>query len=235
MIEEKTILVVEDEPDIQELIVYHLAKEGFKTLCAASGKEALQIIRQQKPDLVLLDLMLPEVSGMEVLKTVRYVWNMPDLPIIIVSARTDETDVITGLELGADNYLPKPFSPKVLVANVKALLRRTLAAGDSATDQTSDRIVAGPLSIDPLRHAAWWDQTELVLTASEFSLLFLLASSPGRVYTRNQIISGMRGDDYPVTERSIDVQVASLRRKMGSGGNAIKTVWGIGYTYQDKP
>ena len=234
MIEDKSILVVEDEPDIQELICYHLEKEGFKTLSASSGKEALHLIQNRRPDLVLLDLMLPGISGMDVLKTVRFSWNMPDLPIIIVSARTDEADVITGLELGADNYLPKPFSPKVLVANVKALLRRSAASEENAGEERSATVRVGSLSIDLQRHEASWEGSELNLTASEFSLLFLLASCPGRVYTRNQIITGMRGDDYPVTERSIDVQIASLRRKMGDGGSLIKTIWGIGYTYQDK-
>lgn len=235
MAEEKTILVVEDEPDIQELICYHLQKEGFATLKAASGREALQVIERDHPDLVLLDLMLPGFSGMDVLKTVRFTWGKSDLPIIIVSARTDETDVITGLELGADNYLPKPFSPKVLVANVKALLRRATSPAPGGSEEPDRHIAVGELTMDQDRHEAFWKNQVMNLTASEFSLLALLAASPGRVYTRNQIITGMRGSDYPVTERSIDVQIASLRRKMGEGGNAIKTVWGIGYSYQDKP
>ncbi len=234
MIQDKTILVVEDEPDIQELICYHLAKEGFTLRKANSGKEALEHIQRTKPDLVLLDLMLPVLSGIEVLKTIRFTWGLTSLPVIIVSARTDESDIIMGLELGADNYLPKPFSPKVLVANVKALLRRTtndLQSKDNSSEQ--QHIVVGSLQIDHLRHEAFWAGTPILLTATEFSLLTLLAGNPGRVYTRNQIISGMRGDDYPVTERAIDVQVASLRRKMGAGGQAIKTVWGIGYTFQE--
>lgn len=235
MMQDKTILVVEDEPDIQELIRYHLEKEGFTTLKASSGREALEIIEHSRPDLVLLDLMLPGVGGMEVLKTIRFTWKLPSLPVIIVSARTDETDVITGLELGADNYLPKPFNPKILVANVKALLRRASTVGTSEEEERKKHISVGDLEIDQIRHEAFWKENPVMLTASEFSLLTLLASSPGRVYTRNQIISGMRGDDYPVTERSIDVQVASLRRKLGDGGGAIKTVWGIGYSYQDRP
>ncbi|MDD3903805.1 MAG: response regulator transcription factor [Sphaerochaeta sp.] len=235
MIQEKTVLIVEDEPDIQELIRYHLEKEGYATMLCASGSEALNIIEKQHPDLVLLDLMLPEISGIEVLKKVRFMWNLKELPIIIVSARTDETDVITGLELGADNYLPKPFSPKVLVANVKALLRRASTSSSTKNTHDDNLTLVGDLKIDQTRHEAFYEGSALVLTASEFSLLTLLASSPGRVFTRNQIISGMRGDDYPVTERSIDVQIASVRKKMGSGGNLIKTVWGIGYSYQDKP
>lgn len=235
------ILVVEDEQDIQELICYHLSKEGFATYKASDGETALESITRDKPDLVLLDLMLPKLSGLDVLKTVRFTWQKRDLPIIIVSARTDETDVITGLELGADNYLPKPFSPKVLVANVKALLRR---ASEPSKDpkETGDSvppaeqiIIHSLLRIDPVRHEASWDGTLIPLTATEFALLQLMASNPGRVFTRNQLISGMRGDDYPVTERAIDVQIASLRRKLGDGGLIIKTVWGIGYSCQDKP
>lgn len=230
MKEKPVILIVEDEPDIQELIQYHLLKEGFETLLASNGKEALDIVKAQSPDLVLLDLMLPLVNGIEVLKTIRFVWNLSTLPIIIASARTDETDIITALELGADNYLSKPFSPKVLVANVKALLRRSFVD----VQKEEESINLGDLSLDLDRREAKYQQVLMNLTATEFNLLVLLASHPGRVYTRNQLISGMRGEDYPVTERSIDVQIASLRKKMGDGGALVKTVWGIGYSYQDK-
>jgi two-component system phosphate regulon response regulator PhoB len=227
------ILVVEDEPDIQDLICHHLKREGFTTLRAATGNEALNLIQEQHVDLILLDLMLPGKSGIEVLKTLRFSWSKTDLPVIIVSARTDESDIITGLELGADNYLPKPFSPKVLVANVKALLRRTSQAHLETQEPVSKQLQVGNLIMDTSRYEAFWDSEQLSLTASEFNLLYLLASSPGRVYTRNQIITEMRGSDYPVTERSIDVQIASLRRKMGKGGSSIKTVWGIGYSLQE--
>lgn len=235
MKDEQAILVVEDEGDIQELICYHLEKEGYATIKANSGTEALQAIEKHMPALVLLDLMLPGLSGIEVLKTIRYSWSMGELPVIIVSARTDEVDIITGLELGADNYLPKPFSPKVLVANVKALLRRVTKQPSEEPAAAAKIITVGKLTMDFDRHEATWAGKVMNLTASEFSLLQLLASSPGRVYTRNQIITHMRGSDYPVTERSIDVQVASLRRKMESGSTSIKTVWGIGYSFQEQP
>lgn len=230
MKEKPVILIVEDEPDIQELIQYHLVKEGYETLLASNGKEALEAVQTKEPDLVLLDLMLPEVNGIEVLKTIRFVWGLKELPIIIVSARTDETDIITALELGSDNYLSKPFSPKVLAANVKALLRRS----SLEVHHNETVIILGELSLDLDRHEAKYKQVVIPLTATEFDLLVLLASNPGRVYTRNQLISGMRGEDYPVTERSIDVQIASLRKKLGDGGSLVKTVWGIGYSYQDK-
>ncbi len=230
MKEKPVILIVEDEPDIQELIQYHLIKEGYETILASNGKEALDRIQAHTPDLVLLDLMLPVLNGLEVLKTIRFAWNLSTLPIIIVSARTDETDIITALELGSDNYLSKPFSPKVLVANVKALLRRSSL--DAPPTETA--ISLGSLSLDLDRREAKYQHELMHLTATEFNLLVLLASNPGRVYTRNQLISGMRGEDYPVTERSIDVQIASLRKKLGEGGSLVKTVWGIGYSYQDK-
>ncbi|MGB4405521.1 MAG: response regulator transcription factor [Sphaerochaeta sp.] len=230
MKEKSVILIVEDDPDIQELIQYHLVKEGYDTLLVGNGRDALDVVQNQSPDLVLLDLMLPGVNGIEVLKTIRFVWNLSTLPIIIVSARTDETDIITALELGADNYLSKPFSPKVLVANVKALLRRT----SLDVSHTETAISLGDLSVDLDRREAKYQHDLMNLTATEFNLLVLLASHPGRVYTRNQLISGMRGEDYPVTERSIDVQIASLRKKLGEGGALVKTVWGIGYSYQDK-
>ncbi|HKM06221.1 MAG TPA: response regulator transcription factor, partial [Sphaerochaeta sp.] len=196
----------------------------------SNGEAALEAVKTQSPDLVLLDLMLPLVNGIEVLKTIRFGWNLSTLPIIIVSARTDEVDIITALELGADNYLSKPFSPKVLVANVKALLRR--ASAD--VQKTETLISLGDLSLDLNRREAKYHQELMNLTATEFNLLVLLASNPGRVYTRNQLISGMRGEDYPVTERSIDVQIASVRKKLGDGGAVVKTVWGIGYSFQDK-
>ncbi len=228
------ILVVEDDGDIQELICHHLEKEGFRTIRIFDGEGALQIVKKHRVDLILLDLNLPKVSGIEVLKTIRYSYNM-NTHIIIVSARTDEIDIITALELGADNYLPKPFSPKVLVANVKALLRRSIAEKESDSQDIENHIEIGDLFIDLLRYEVRYNEQIIALSATEFSLLSFLASFPGRVFTRNQIISKLKGDDYPVTQRSIDVQIASLRRKLKEGGDSINTVWGIGYSFQGKP
>ena len=233
------ILVVEDDHDISELICHHLNKEGYETLAVYDGQQALEKVRSEEIDILLLDLNLPKVSGLDVLKTIRYSYQM-QTRIIIASARTEESDIITGLELGADNYLPKPFSPKVLVANVKALLRRSGEGeggeekGSSGNQEESPPLIVGALRIDFLTYKVTYDNTQLSLTATEFSLLALLAASPGRVFTRNQIITSMRGDDYPVTQRSIDVQIASLRRKLGEAGSLIQTVWGIGYSFQEK-
>jgi len=233
--EDLMILVVEDDYDISELICHHLNKEGFETLAVYDGQQAVEKVRSEQIEIVLLDLNLPKMGGLEVLKTIRYSYQM-DTRIIIVSARTEESDIITGLELGADNYLPKPFSPKVLVANVKALLRRSGEEEKKSAVDTGEQppLVVGALHIDFLTYKVTYDNSPIPLTATEFSLLALLAASPGRVFTRNQIITSMRGDDYPVTQRSIDVQIASLRRKLGEAGSLIETVWGIGYSFQEK-
>ncbi|MDC7245234.1 MAG: response regulator transcription factor [Sphaerochaetaceae bacterium] len=227
------ILVVEDDGDIQELMCHHLEKEGFHTIRVSDGESALDYVRSEQVDLILLDLNLPKVSGLDVLKTIRYTYQM-NTHIIIASARTDESDIITALELGADNYLPKPFSPKVLVANVKALLRRSHEHNIKKIEKQANQIEAGPLSIDLLRYEVTCGGEVISLSATEFSLLAFLASFPGRVFTRNQIISKLKGDDYPVTQRSIDVQIASLRKKLKEAGELINTVWGIGYSFQDK-
>ncbi|MDY4611139.1 MAG: response regulator transcription factor [Sphaerochaetaceae bacterium] len=233
----QTILVVEDEMDIQELICYHLRMEGFQVERASAGDEALRIIQTNEPNLVVLDLMLPGISGLEVLKNLRFVMNLKSLPVIIASARTEESDIITGLELGADDYLPKPFSPKVLTAKVKALLRRVQGDREAPTNgdiAQKNVITPAGLTMDPLRHTCSFKGEEINFTATEFALLYLMVSESGRVFTRNQLISTVKGSDYPVTERSIDVQIASLRRKLGVAGEAVKTVWGIGYKYQEQ-
>lgn len=233
----KTILVVEDEKDIQELICYYLKMEGFRIEQASTGDEALRSVREEKPDLVVLDLMLPGIGGLEVLKQIRFSMNLKTLPVIIASARTEESDIIMGLELGADDYLPKPFSPKVLTAKVKALLRRVAGSLDSHSPDGTDKqtiTTAGGLVMDPVRYTCRLNGQEILFTATEFALLYLMAGESGRVFTRNQLISSVKGSDYPVTERSIDVQIASLRRKLGSAGESVRTVWGIGYKYQEQ-
>ncbi|MBF0429919.1 MAG: response regulator transcription factor [Fibrobacteria bacterium] len=224
------ILSIEDEPDIQELIRYNLKKEGYKVSTTPSFDPASEIIRVNKPDLILLDLMLPGLNGLEICKVLKNNADTKDIPIIMVTAKGEENDIVTGLELGAEDYILKPFSIKVLSARVKTILHRT---GKTAPEQKIDTLKIDALEIHPGRHEVHLDGKTLELTASEFSALYLLANKPGWVFTRHQIVEGIRGDDYPVTDRSIDVLIVGLRRKLGNYGKIIATVRGIGYKFMD--
>jgi len=225
----KIILIVEDEGDVMELIRYNLAKEGFNCDAAYNGQEALRKARATLPDLVLLDLMLPEVDGLEVCKRLKNSPQTEHIPIVMVTAKSDEADIVTGLELGADDYITKPFSPKVLVARVRAVLRRktTEIPGKSTVVRIHD------IQIDPGRHKVLVKDKAVELTSSEFGLLYFLAARPGWVFTRYQIVDAIHGTDYPVTDRSIDVQVVGLRKKLGTAGKYIETVRGIGYRFKE--
>ena len=223
------ILIVEDEEDVVELISYNLTKENYVCDTAFSGSQALDKFRQSPPDLVLLDLMLPEMDGLEVCKELK---NNPDTrqtPIIMVTAKSDEADIVTGLELGADDYITKPFSPKVLIARVRAVLRRK---NKGESDNSAILKVHG-IEIDRGRHKVTVEGRETSLTSTEFGLLHFLAARPGWVFTRYQIVDAIHGTDYPVTDRSIDVQVVGLRKKLGSAGKFIETVRGIGYRFKE--
>jgi two-component system phosphate regulon response regulator PhoB len=223
----ESILVIEDEEDIAELIRYNLEREGYRVVHAESGERGLEIVRRQRPDLVLLDLMLPGIDGLEVCKRVRADVAGGQTPIIMVTARGEEADVVTGLELGAEDYLTKPFSPRVLVARVRAVLRRR--GSEPVADDAVIR--SHGIEIHPGRHQVTVDETPIELTATEFKILHFLAKRPGWVFTRYQIVDGIRGPNYPVTERSVDVQVVALRRKLGERGEAIETVRGVGYRF----
>ena len=223
------ILIVEDEEDVMELIRYNLAKEGFRCDAACNGQEALGNAMATAPDLVLLDLMLPEVDGLDVCKQLKRSPLTEHIPIVMVTAKSDETDIVTGLELGADDYITKPFSPKVLVARVRAVLRRKTA--DIPEKSTVVRI--HDIQIDPGRHKVFVKDEVVELTSSEFGLLHFLAGRPGWVFTRYQIVDAIHGVDYPVTDRSIDVQVVGLRKKLGTAGKYIETVRGIGYRFRE--
>lgn len=223
----ESILVIEDEEDIAELIRYNLEREGYRVVHAESGERGLEIVRRQRPDLVLLDLMLPGIDGLEVCKRVRADVAGAQTPIIMVTARGEEADVVTGLELGAEDYLTKPFSPRVLVARVRAVLRRR--GSEPVADDAVIR--SHGIEIHPGRHQVTVDETPIELTATEFKILHFLAKRPGWVFTRYQIVDGIRGPNYPVTERSVDVQVVALRRKLGERGEAIETVRGVGYRF----
>lgn len=223
------ILVVDDEEDILELVQYNLGRNGFDVETVTSGEEALAAVKRRKPDLLVLDLMLPGVDGLEVCRQLRQAESTADLPILMLSARGDEADIVAGLELGADDYVAKPFSPRILIARVKAVLRRRT----QASPQEDAVVERGPLLIHPGRHEATVEGEALDLTGSEFRILHLLARRPGWVFTRQQIIDEAQGEDAAVTGRSVDVHVVSIRRKLGAAKDLIETVRGVGYRFQD--
>jgi two-component system alkaline phosphatase synthesis response regulator PhoP len=208
------VLVVDDEEDLLELVRYNLTKEGYRVECVASGELALKAARRQPPDLIVLDLMLPAVDGLEVCRRLKAEGRTRDVPI---------------LDRGADDYITKPFSPRVLSARVKALLRRRESQRQAELEATID---VHELSIHPGRHEVTLAGQPVDLTYTEFALLQFLAKRPGWAFTRSQIVDAVKGEDYPVTERSVDVQVAGLRKKLGSHGSYIETVRGVGYRFR---
>lgn len=224
------ILVVDDEPDILELIRYNLAQNGYGVRGVLSGEEALLQVRAQLPDLVILDLMLPGVDGLEVCRALKQDARTAVTPILMLSARSEDADVVAGLELGADDYLTKPFSPRVLLARVRAVLRRQQVV---AADE-SPELIRGNLLIRPGRHEVLVTGQPVQLTLTEFRILHLLAQRPGWVFTRSQIIDATQGDDASVTARSVDVHIVSLRRKLGPSGDVIETIRGIGYRFKEE-
>ena len=223
------VLVVDDEEDLLELVRYNLTKQGYAVECVGSGEQALQSARHSPPDLVVLDLMLPAVDGLEVCRRLKADSKTRDIPIIMLTAKSEESDMVVGLERGADDYLAKPFSPRVLSARVKALLRRKETQRQAELETTID---VRELSIHPGRHEVTLSGKLLDLTYTEFALLQFLAKRPGWAFTRTQIVDAVKGEDYPVTERSVDVQVAGLRKKLGDFGSYIETVRGVGYRFR---
>jgi len=223
------ILVVDDEEDLLELVRYNLQKDGYRVECVATGENALKSARREPPDLIVLDIMLPSVDGLEVCRRLKADAKTRDVPIIMLTARSEEGDMISGLERGADDYIAKPFSPRVLGARVRALLRRQDAQKQAELEATID---VHELSIHPGRHEVLLAGKPLVLTYTEFALLQFLAKRPGWAFTRTQIVDAVKGEDYPVTERSVDVQVAGLRKKLGAHGSYVETVRGVGYRFR---
>ncbi len=221
------ILIVEDEEAIRELIQYNLDREGFRSSSVGTGEEAIQLAKSNQPDLILLDLMLPGVDGLEVCRAVKR--ESQDIPIIMLTAKDDESDIVTGLELGADDYITKPFSPKVLVSRVKTVLRRNKSA------QSPDVSVLDfkELQIFPARREVFVSGKSADLTFTEFGILKFLAERPGWVFTRSQIVDAVRGDNYAVTDRSVDFQIVGLRKKLGSCSSYIQTVRGVGYKFNE--
>jgi two-component system, OmpR family, alkaline phosphatase synthesis response regulator PhoP len=225
----KRVFVVEDEEEIQELIRYNLTKEGYVVFCTDSGEEALRRIPRDLPDLVVLDLMLPGVDGLEVCKALKAGAETRDIPIIILTAKSEEADIVTGLEIGSDDYITKPFSPRVLTARIRAALRRQGAA--SADDMSVIR--THNLVIHPGRHEVLVDDVPVGLTPTEFRVLQTLALRPGWVFTRTQIADAVHGGELVVTERSVDVHIVGLRRKLGEASQWIETVRGVGYRFKE--
>lgn len=222
------IVVAEDETDIRELIHFNLFKEDYDVRLAGNGDEALQLIRETKPDLALLDIMMPGRDGVTVCKEVRSDDQLRSTSIIMLTAKGTEEDIVRGLESGADDYITKPFSPKILSARVKAVLRRKASGQESDPECLS---VHG-IEIYPAMRRALCDGKEIELTYTEFTLLQLLMTRPGVVYTRSQIVDSVRGENHAITDRSVDVQVVGLRKKLGEKGVLIETVRGVGYRYK---
>jgi two-component system, OmpR family, alkaline phosphatase synthesis response regulator PhoP len=224
------ILIVEDEEEIQELVAYNLTREGFRTSIAGSGEDALKKVRSERFDLVVLDLMLPGMDGLDVCRTLKKDEKTMAVPVIMLTAKGEESDIVTGLELGADDYIVKPFSPKILVARIKTVLRRKSA---EPVDE-SQPILVHDLSIHPGRREVLVKKHSVELTNMEFRVLHFLAGRPGWVFSRYQIVEGVRGDNYPVTDRSVDVLIVGLRKKLGAAGDYIETVRGVGYRFKEQ-
>ena len=227
----KHILLVEDEEDILALMHYNLMREGFRVSLAMTGEEGLAAIREDPLDLVVLDLMLPNMDGLEVCRVIKSTPEYRNLAVVMVTARGEEADVVAGLELGADDYVTKPFSPRILIARIRAVLRRR-EEHPPVTDETAVIHVDG-LVIHPGRNQVLIDGQPVELTFTEFRVLHFLASRPGWVFTRYQIVNAVRGDDYSVTDRAVDVQIVGLRKKLGNYGKYIETVRGVGYRFKD--
>ncbi len=227
------ILVVEDDLDIQQLVSYNLIKAGFNVTCADTGEEGLDLLDREHFDTIILDLMLPGKSGLEVCRIVRQLKDSKSIPIIMLTAKGEEEDIVAGLESGADDYVTKPFSPKVLIARIHAILHRGLQEHTAESETSSDPINIHSLTIDPGRHEVLCHGQPVQLTNTEFTILLQLATRPGWVFTRQQMIDQARGYDFLITPRAIDVQIFGLRKKLGSIGHYIETVRGVGYRMKE--
>ena len=224
------IFVVDDEEDILELIRINLDREGYKVTCIEAGEECVKKAREKLPDLIVLDLMLPGIDGLDVCKILKNDSKTRHIPIIMLTAKGEESDIVTGLELGADDYMTKPVSPKILTARIKAVLRKGTVSPES---DAGDVIKRKNIIIDPGRREVTVNGKAIDLTFTEFEILIFLARRPGWVFTRNQIVNGVKGAGYPVTERAVDVQIVGLRKKLGAVADMIDTIRGVGYRFRD--
>jgi two-component system phosphate regulon response regulator PhoB len=231
----KFILIVEDEEDIRELVSYHLLKEGYQVASVASGEEALLLAEKQAPDLILLDVMLPGMDGLAVCQRLRSSPKTADVAIMMLTAKSEEADIVRGLNLGATDYVTKPFSPKVLLARIRAVLRRNVAVAtaEEEFDEGDEVIEMHGMVIHPGRHEVRFDGSLVELSSTEFRVLYFLASRPGWVFSRQQILDGVHGDNYAITDRAVDVQIVGLRKKLGDAGKYIETVRGVGYRFKE--
>ncbi len=221
------ILIVEDEKDIAEMIEYNLKKEGYTTFAVLNGEEAISLAKKERPDLVLLDLMLPDIDGFEVCKRLKKNAVTGQIPIIMLTAKSQEVDKVTGLELGADDYVTKPFSPRELIARIKVVFRRN----EPLLLQT--KIESGILLIDSIKHKVLVDDKEISLTHTEFKLLEFMAHQPGVVFSRDKLLDGVFGYDSAVYDRTIDAHIKSLRKKLGKAREYVETVRGTGYRFKE--
>lgn len=225
---QETILVIEDEQDIQELIRFNLERDSYKVVAADSVEAAGKLLSRQLPSLVLLDLMLPGENGYDFCRRLRSEERTQRLPVIMVTARDEDADIVAGLEVGADDYITKPFSPRVLLARVRAVLRRRAVE----PEDSADCLTRGPIELDRTHHAIRLNGQPVTMTLSEFRIMELLMRRPGVVFSRYQIVDAVHGSDYPVTDRSVDVQIVGLRRKLGVHSDVIETVRGVGYRFR---
>lgn len=228
------ILVVEDDADIQQLVSYNLIKAGMNVTCADKGEEALAVLDREQVDGIILDLMLPGMDGLEICRSIRQQASTSNLPVIILTAKSEDDDVVIGLDTGADDYVTKPFSPKVLIARLLAVMRRKQeSGGKDLQEDGNEKLALHGLTIHPGRHEVHCKGKPIQLTSTEFTILHLLAGRPGWVFTRQQIIDRVRGYDYLITPRAVDVQIFGLRKKLGKTGQLIETVRGLGYRMKE--
>ncbi|MFH0872499.1 MAG: response regulator transcription factor [bacterium] len=223
------ILAVDDDPDILKLLQYNLEKEGFSVITAANGQEALRLVRSQPPQAIILDLMLPEVDGLEVCRQIKRDESLSQVPILMLTAKGEEVDRVVGFELGADDYITKPFSPRELVLRVKAILKRS-----SPREEPAKRISLGDLLIDLDRHQVWIGGQEVQLTFIEFGLLSALVGRRGRVQTRDRLLADVWNYEPDIDSRTVDTHIRRLRSKLGKWGEAIETVRGLGYRFREE-
>lgn len=227
------VLIVEDEPEIAELIEFHAERAGLKARKVHSGRIALDVIKREKPDLIVLDLMLPDLDGLEVCRKLKQGESTRSIPIVMVTAKGEEADVVAGIELGADDYVTKPFSPRVLMARLRNVLRRSGTEVETLPESVRLDLLSGRLVIDLDRHEVLVEAKRIDLTLTEFGILHYLASRPGFVRTRDQIISAVHGKSTVLSSRTVDVHITALRRKLGAIADCVETVRGVGYRFNE--